>query len=84
MATIVDVAKLANVSIATVSRVLNSDFMVSPEKKQQVLSAIEQLHYEPNRQTKSPENKIIICVVSVFVENLLFPSDRQPLSMDIP
>lgn len=72
MATIVDVAKLANVSIATVSRVLNSDFMVSPEKKQQVLSAIEQLHYEPNRQTKSPENKVIICVVSVFVENLLF------------
>lgn len=72
MVTIVDVAKLANVSVATVSRVLNSDFMVSPEKKERVLNAIEKLDYKPNRQTKVPENKVVICVVSVFIEEFLF------------
>lgn len=72
MVTIVDVAKLANVSIATVSRVLNSDFMVSPEKKKQVLDAIRQLDYKPNRHVKISGNKVIICVVSVFIEDLLY------------
>ena len=48
-ATIRDVAKLAGVSLATVSRVLNdSTYPVSPELKQKVRLAAEQLEYIPN------------------------------------
>lgn len=48
-ATIRDVANLANVSLATVSRVLNdSSYPVSPELKQKVREAAEQLQYIPN------------------------------------
>ncbi|MGL6173530.1 MAG: LacI family DNA-binding transcriptional regulator [Cellulosilyticaceae bacterium] len=48
MATIKDVAKLAGVSVATVSRVLNSEENVKAETKQKVKEAIETLHYSPN------------------------------------
>lgn len=46
--TIKDVAKLAQVSISTVSRVLNNPEQVVPEKRQRVLEAVEQLKYRPN------------------------------------
>jgi len=47
-ATIRDVANLAEVSIATVSRVINGCSKVSVEKTGRVLSAISQLNYRPN------------------------------------
>ena len=43
-----DVAKLAKVSISTVSRVVNRSDLVSPRTRQRVESAIEQLGYRPN------------------------------------
>lgn len=46
--TIKDVAKLAGVSISTISRVLNSPDKVVPEKREKVLEAIERLQYHPN------------------------------------
>lgn len=53
-ATIRDVAKLAKVSLATVSRVLNdADYPVSPELKQRVKDAVEQLGYVPNAMARS-------------------------------
>lgn len=48
MVTIKDVADLANVSIATVSRVLNQTGYVSPELDQRVRQAIAQLGYQRN------------------------------------
>jgi DNA-binding LacI/PurR family transcriptional regulator len=47
-ATIRDVAKLANVSTATVSRVLNSIGPVTEETRQKVLGACAALNYSPN------------------------------------
>lgn len=47
-ATIRDVARLANVGIATVSRVLNGSPAVSEATRQKVLAAIEDLDYTPN------------------------------------
>ncbi|WP_027091838.1 LacI family DNA-binding transcriptional regulator [Cohnella thermotolerans] len=47
-ATIRDVAKLANVSISTVSRVLNAPDMVVRSKRERVLEAIAELNYSPN------------------------------------
>ncbi len=51
--TIKDVAKLAGVSISTVSRVINSSKPVSNEAKQRVIKAIEELDYKPNELARS-------------------------------
>ncbi|MCD4823915.1 MAG: LacI family transcriptional regulator [Phycisphaerae bacterium] len=47
--TIYDVARKAVVSVSTVSRVLNNNPIVKAERKQRVLSAMEELDYTPNR-----------------------------------
>ncbi len=46
--TIRDVARMANVSISTVSRVLNNPDLVAKDKREKILEAIEQLNYTPN------------------------------------
>ncbi len=53
MATIYDVAKHANVSLATVSAVVNGSAYVSPGLKNRVTSAIEKLGYQPNLLARS-------------------------------
>ena len=53
MATIRDVSQLAQVSQATVSRVLNGGAPVSPAKRAAVLAAIERLDYRPNAFARS-------------------------------
>ncbi len=53
MATIKEVAKLAEVSTATVSRVLNENGYVHEETKARVAKAIQQLNYKPNDVARS-------------------------------
>jgi DNA-binding LacI/PurR family transcriptional regulator len=53
--TIREVAKAANVSVGTVSRVLNGHPTVSPENAERVLRVIEELQYRPLRM-KAPES----------------------------
>lgn len=53
MPTIRDVAKLAGVSTATVSHVLNNSRVVRPETRQQVLDAIKRLNYRPSAIARS-------------------------------
>ena len=48
-----DVAKLANVSISTVSRVINNAPNINPETKKRVQDAIEKLNFKPNRLAQS-------------------------------
>ncbi|HBY95728.1 MAG TPA: LacI family transcriptional regulator [Chloroflexi bacterium] len=48
MVTIRDVARIADVSIATVSRVLNDSEAVRPETRERVLDAIKALNYQPS------------------------------------
>jgi len=47
-ATIADVAQHANVSISTVSRVINGLNRVHPQTRQRVMEAVEVLHYQPS------------------------------------
>ncbi|WP_313083262.1 LacI family DNA-binding transcriptional regulator, partial [Atlantibacter sp.] len=47
MATIKDVARLAGVSVATVSRVINASPKASDASRAAVQSAMEQLNYHP-------------------------------------
>lgn len=51
--TIVDVAKEADVSYATVSRVINNGDHVRPEKRERVLKAMAKLGFSINQQARS-------------------------------
>ncbi|WP_139902956.1 LacI family DNA-binding transcriptional regulator [Clostridium thermarum] len=48
-----DVAKLANVSISTVSRVINNAPNVQPETREKVMAAVKKLNFKPNRIAQS-------------------------------
>ncbi len=53
MATIADVARLAGVSTATVSRVVNGNTEVDPQLAARVRAAITELNYRPSRLARS-------------------------------
>ena len=63
MATILDVAREANVSTSTVSRVLNNNGSISKATIQKVYRAVEKLGYEPNvfaRSLRTKETRVIM------------------------
>ncbi len=53
MSTIKDVARLAGVSLGTVSNVLNERKAVNPEKARRVQEAIDALNYKPHQSARS-------------------------------
>jgi LacI family transcriptional regulator len=53
MPTIKDVAKLAGVSVATVSRVINNSPKASDSSRHAVLTAMEELQYHPNANARA-------------------------------
>ncbi|MGH1283239.1 LacI family DNA-binding transcriptional regulator [Bacillus toyonensis] len=72
MATIRDVAKLAGVSVATVSRVINEKGYVHDDTVKQVKEAIEELRYRPNSAAK-PLFKENSTIIALLVDNLWNP-----------
>lgn len=85
--TIRDVAKLANVSVATVSRVINNKGYVYEETKKMVLAAVEELGFEPNQLARSLTNhgsKMIGVIVphfrNVFYSQLVEGIEKAALS----
>ncbi len=71
MATMADVAREAGVSVATVSRLLNNQEIVSPDTATRVYAAIEKLNYEPNllaRNLRKNESRVIL-ILSPNVTN---------------
>ncbi|WP_129730521.1 LacI family DNA-binding transcriptional regulator [Ectobacillus funiculus] len=66
MMKMIDVAKRANVSTATVSRVLRKPDKVSKDTREKVLAAIKELNYQPNmvaRQFRTKETKTVLVVI---------------------
>src|SRR5687768_4487041 len=64
-----DVARLAGVSTATVSRVLNSPERVDPQTRRRVLEAAAKLRYVPHgaaRSLRSHRSRMIGAVVPSF------------------
>ena len=55
--TIYDVAREANVSMATVSRVVNGNLNVKPATRKKVLEVIERLEYRPNAVARGLASK---------------------------
>lgn len=79
MSTILDVAKVAGVSVATVSRVLNNSTKVSVNTNQCVLEAIRKLNYQPNllgRNLRRMESRLIL----VLTPNISNPYYSQIIS----
>jgi LacI family transcriptional regulator len=76
MATMKDVAKLAGVSVATVSRVLNNNPNVSPELRSKVLKAVEELNYRRDRVARSlrVRTSLIIGLIISDIQNPFFTS----------
>jgi len=67
MATIKDVARLARVSVATVSYVINGTRKVAPETAERVRKAVEELDYHPDavaQSLRTRKTKVIGVVVS--------------------
>ncbi len=69
MVTIEEVAKLAGVSVATVSRVLNNSETVRPATAEKVSAAIKALDYTPNqsaRNLRRSESRVILTLAPNF------------------
>lgn len=78
MVTREDVAKLAGVSTATVSRVMSDSTYVSKDTRDKVFKAVKQLNYIPNNLAKNlTQNKSN--VVAVLVEDVTNPYYLQIL-----
>ena len=72
MISIREVAKLAGVPAATVSRVINGSAKVSPEKRDRVLRAIEETKFVPNEVART------LFKGSAKIIGLIIPSIRNP------
>jgi LacI family transcriptional regulator len=75
MATIIEVAKRADVSIATVSNVIRGTRRVSPELTERVQAAIRELNYSPNeiaRSLKVRQTRMLAMVLP-DITNPFFP-----------
>lgn len=72
--TIIDVAKKAQVSVATVSRVVNGNYPVKEATKKKVLEAIEELKYIPNIQARelNTQHSSIIGIIVPSLYNTFF------------
>jgi len=79
MSNLKKVAELAEVSIATVSRVINDAHNVNPNTKAKVLTAIKKLDYYPNRvaqrlRNSGRKNKLL---------GLVLPDIQNPFYVDV-
>ena len=77
--TIKDVAKLANTSTATVSKVMNGSYSISEQTAQRVREAMEQLHYLPNQRARNFANQStqMIIFVTSLGENMGFSNPHM-------
>jgi LacI family transcriptional regulator len=80
MANIYEVAKLAGVSLATVSRVINPSAKVTEKTRQKVLAAMKELGFQPNSIAQSLATRSSNCV-GVLVSELHGPFFGAMLSV---
>ncbi|MGH2341707.1 LacI family DNA-binding transcriptional regulator [Segnochrobactraceae bacterium EtOH-i3] len=72
--TLKDIARLAGVSVATASRVVNRTGLVAPEKRRAVEAVLEQANYVPNQAARSlvSRRSMTVGVVVPTLANPLF------------
>ena len=74
-----DVAKIAGVSVSTVSRALNGKNCVNEETKKRIMDAVEQTNYRPNIISKSLKmgKSNTICLLVSTIQNPIFAEITQ-------
>lgn len=84
MASIREVAKLAGVSPATVSRVMNGTAKVDEEKKQRVLQAIDETGFKPNELARAlfKQSSKIIGVILPDIDNPFFSEAAKAIESE--
>ncbi len=58
MATLKEIAKYLNVSVSTVSRVVNNQDRVSPSTRKRILAALKKFNYQPDETARSLKTKV--------------------------
>lgn len=84
--TLADIAKRANVSASTVSRVISNHPDISEDTRKNVLKIMEEMKYQPNiiaRSLARNSSRTIGVVLASRTEGALYKTFRHPLSMDI-
>src|SRR5205085_1990583 len=77
MTTIRDVASKAEVSIATVSRVVNGNRPVHPDIRERVLKAVEELDYRPNYLARELRQR------NTCMLGLIIPDNSNPFYAEL-
>jgi LacI family transcriptional regulator len=77
MTTIRDVASKAEVSIATVSRVVNGNRPVHPDIRERVLKAVEELDYRPNYLARG------LRLLNTCMIGLIIPDNSNPFYAEV-
>lgn len=72
MTTLKDIAKETNLTVTTVSRVINNRGYISNETRQKVTDAMEKLHYQPNEIARSL-SKQESRTIGVIVPHIIHP-----------
>ena len=77
---IVDIAKMAGVSVGTVDRVIHNRGRVSEENKKKVQAILEMVHYQPNLMARSLASKKqyhFVAIIRSLTVNIgrLFPKE---------
>ena len=77
MTTIRDVAQAADVSVATVSHVINETRFVSDELRKRVLTTMDRLDYQPNALARSLRHK------RTHTQGMILPDSANPFFAEI-
>lgn len=72
-----DIAKMAQVSVSTVSRVINQNVVVDPETEKRVRTAIQELGYRPNLLARSFRRRVTHTI------GLLVPDNSNPFFAEV-
>lgn len=82
MASLKDIAKLADVSVCTVSRYLNHNISIKKETEEKILQAIRELEYVPNEVAKSLKRNVTpnVAVILPKIDNLYYATMTAGIS----
>src|SRR5512145_84431 len=69
---IIDVARMAGVSTATVSRVIHENGLVNEETRRRVEQAVEQLGYQTRRMPRQPATEKVVLLLTGDIVNPFF------------
>ncbi len=80
MVTIKDIAKIANVSVSTVSRALNGNGKVNADKRKEILQIAKDNHYVPNWHAKIVSQRISKRIKNI---GLIVPDITNPFFAEL-